>query len=77
MMVLILSGNQAGSIVDLPRPEAEAALSTGYAALAPEPGPITPTEAELRSALNRDEAAGARDGVEVKHAKVSQKAHGR
>jgi len=56
MRVLILSGNQAGSIVDLPRPEAEAALSTGYAALAPEPGPITPTEAELVAAVAHDNA---------------------
>jgi hypothetical protein len=31
MKVRIKSGDQAGAVVELPRPEAEAALSTGYA----------------------------------------------
>jgi hypothetical protein len=35
--VKILSGNQAGTVVDLERLEAEAAISTGYAELYTEP----------------------------------------
>ena len=44
MRVLILSGNQAGTVVDLPRIEAEAAICTGYAALAPEAAPAKVVE---------------------------------
>lgn len=46
--VRILSGNQKGAVVDLPRNEAEAAIDTGYGEAfvepAVEPAPAKPAE---------------------------------
>jgi hypothetical protein len=46
MRVRILSGNLAGCEQDLPQIEAEVAIATGYAELAPEPRAAEPAAVE-------------------------------
>jgi hypothetical protein len=46
MRVRILSGHRAGCEQDLPQVEAEVAIATGYAELAPEPRAAEPAVVE-------------------------------
>jgi hypothetical protein len=46
MRVRILSGHLAGCEQDLPQVEAEVAIATGYAELAPEPRAVEPATVE-------------------------------
>ena len=60
MKVRILSGNQAGAVVELPQTEAENALSTGFAEVfveEPEPIVVPPRVADKLSDATVPEAA--------------------
>lgn len=49
MKVRILSGNQAGAVVEMREDEADAALATGFGESA-EPSPVTPEDEEEKDA---------------------------
>lgn len=60
MKVRILSGNQTGAVVDMPRPEAESNIATGYAEAVIEETPVSkpvPAPAPRLSAGSRRAAA--------------------
>ena len=52
MKVWLLSGSQAGQVVDLPRTEAEVAVSTGYGEAAPE-AEVRDDEAEVKKGKSK------------------------
>ena len=55
MRVRYLSGNLAGQVDDLPQPEAENAVATGFAEAAPEDAPA-PASFEPDTAIDEPEA---------------------